>query len=83
MPHQQQVSRPGRYLVPPLHERSRLGLNWCIRHDANGTVTSLDYSPRDCGSLNDALRVPVDDGGGTTGPMSPSGATSRSTITGA
>jgi hypothetical protein len=37
----------------------------------------------DCGSLAEARLSTGADGGGTTGPMSPSGASSRSTITGA
>ncbi|MEJ7717828.1 MAG: hypothetical protein WKF31_07575 [Thermoleophilaceae bacterium] len=37
----------------------------------------------DCGSLFEPRRAAGADGGGTTGPMSPSGASSRSTITGA
>ena len=36
-----------------------------------------------CGSFFAPRRVTGADGGGTTGPMSPSGASSRSTITGA
>jgi hypothetical protein len=38
---------------------------------------------RDCGSLTDRLVIRGADGGGITGPISPSGAVSRSTITGA
>lgn len=42
------------------------------------------YSPgRDCGSFFEPARYPRADGGGTIGPASPSGASSRSTITGA
>jgi hypothetical protein len=37
----------------------------------------------DCGSLAEPRLVTGAEGGGTTGPMSPSGASSRSTITGA
>ncbi len=37
----------------------------------------------DCGNLCDPRLAGFADGGGTTGPMSPSGASSRSTITGA
>ncbi len=37
----------------------------------------------DCGSLREPRLVAGAEGGGTTGPMSPSGASSRSTITGA
>ena len=38
---------------------------------------------RTCGSLTEPRRGAGAEGGGTTGPMSPSGASSRSTITGA
>ena len=37
----------------------------------------------DCGSLPEPRLAAGAEGGGTTGPMSPSGASSRSTITGA
>ena len=44
-------------------------------------VTPVSYG--DCGSLAAPRRAAGAEGGGTTGPMSPSGASSRSTITGA
>ena len=50
---------------------------------ASGNTARGRFRHGDCGSLTDPRRGVLRDGGGTTGPMSPSGASSRSTITGA
>ena len=46
-------------------------------------VSARERSYGDCGSFTEPRLAAGADGGGTTGPMSPSGASSRSTITGA
>jgi hypothetical protein len=60
--------------------RQRVHVNnarpWLERRDQ-----SLNQRPRVCGRVT--LRVAGAEGGGTTGPMSPSGASSISTMTGA
>src|SRR5215207_10528346 len=52
-----------------------------IQPRAIATASGTDYG--DCGSLAAPRLVTGREGGGTTGPISPSGASSRSTITGA
>ena len=51
--------------------------------DRGSAERAARYDGGDCGSFAAPRRVTGADGGGTTGPMSPSGASSRSTITGA
>ncbi len=52
--------------------------------DRDRPTVSAEAQPQGaCGSFWAPRRAAGADGGGTTGPMSPSGASSRSTITGA
>ncbi len=52
-------------------------------NDGSPNRQSREKSQRDCGSFVELRPAPLADGGGTIGPMSPSGASSRSTMTGA